>query len=211
MTKLQLACDMVELEHLISMTPKLAEYIDIFELGTPFCLKYGVLAAERMKKAFPQITLLADLKIFDGGSLETSMYTDAGAKFVTGMSRTNDMTIKDCTDTCHSSGAKCVVDMMCETDFHKRVPELEALGADILAVHVAYDDYTKTGLTPLKSLEAMRKEVKTAKIAVAGGIKLENIQDYLALEPEIIIVGGSILGTEDPIAAAQKFSEAIHS
>jgi len=211
MTKLQLACDMVELDDLINMIPELRKYVDIFELGTPFCLKYGVLAAQRIKKEFPDLTVLADIKVFDGGSLETSMYTEAGAEYVTVMSRTNDMTIKDCVNACHNGNAQCVVDMMCETDFHKRVPELEALGADILAVHVAYDDYTKTGLTPLKSLEAMSKEVKTAKIAVAGGIKLENVKDYLQFNPEIIIVGGSILRTEDPIDAARKFSEAIHS
>lgn len=211
MAKLQLACDMVELDDLMNMIPELSKYIDIFEMGTPFCLKYGISAPQRIKNAYPNIALLADIKIFDGGSLETSMYTAVGAEYVTVMSRTNDMTIKDCVDICHENNAQCVVDMMCETDFQKRVPELETLGADILAVHVAYDDYTKTGLTPLKSLETMSREVKTAKIAVAGGIKLENVKDYLQYNPEIIIVGGSILGTNDPINAARKFSEAIHS
>lgn len=210
MAKLQLACDMVKLDALLEMMPELIKCIDIFEMGTPFCLRYGVEGIKKVHQAHPDATLLADIKIFDGGSPETLMYTECGASYVTVMSRTNNLTIKACADACHASGAKCVVDMMCETDFEKRVPELEALGADILAVHVAYDDYMATGMTPLKSLEQLSKVVKTAKTAVAGGIKLANIKDYLAFNPEIIIVGGSILGSETPIDTAQLFANAIH-
>lgn len=210
MAKLQLACDMVELDDLLKMMPELIKYVDIFEMGTPFCLRYGIRGIQKVHEAFPDATLLADIKIFDGGGAESLMYTQSGASYVTVMSRTNDLTIKACADACHASNAQCVVDMMCELDFEKRAPELEALGADILAVHVAYDDYMATGLTPLKSLEALSKVVMKARTAVAGGIKLENVKDYLKFKPEIVIVGGSILGSEAPVDAARKFAEAIH-
>lgn len=210
MAKLQLACDCVELEQLMEMMPELSKYIDIFEMGTPFSLKYGIAAPRTIHAAYPDKELLADIKIFDGGSLEALLYINEGCKYVTVMSRTNDITIKSCADACHEHGAKCVVDMMCETDFAKRVPELEALGVDILAVHVAYDDYMNSGLTPLKSLEELSKVAKKAKTAVAGGIKLENVKDYLQFNPEIVIVGGSILGSDNPIEQARKFAEAIH-
>lgn len=209
MAKLQLACDMISFDELMAMMPELIKYVDIFEMGTPFCLKYGVDAPAKIHAAFPEANILADIKIFDGGSFETKMYTDVGASYVTVMSRTNNLTIKGCADACHSAGAKCVVDMMCENDFEKRVPELEELGADILAVHVAYDDYMATGMTPLKSLEALSKVVKTARTAVAGGIKFDNVKDYLAFDPEIVIVGGAILGAENPVEMAKKFAEAL--
>ena len=211
MAKLQLACDLVEFDALMEMMPELIKCVDIFELGTPFCLRYGAEAMQKIHSAYPDATLLADIKIFDGGNPETLMYTQRGASYVTVMSRTNDQTIRACADACHTDGAKCVVDMMCETDFSKRVPELEALGADILAVHVAYDDYMATGMTPLKSLEAISKVVKKSTTAVAGGIKLENVREYLAFDPEIIIVGGAILNSEDPVDTARKFAEAIRA
>lgn len=210
MTKLQLACDMVDLDQLLKMMPELIQYVDIFEMGTPFCLKYGVSALEKIHAIYPDVTLLADIKIFDGGMPETLLYVDRGASYVSVMARTNNLTIRACADACHSRGAKCVVDMMCETDFEKRVPELEALNADVLAVHVAYDDYMATGMTPLRSLEALSKVVKTAKTAVAGGIKLENIRDYLEFDPEIVIVGGAILGSENPVDTARRFAEKLH-
>jgi len=210
MTKLQLACDMTSIEVLMEMMPGLVKYVDIFEMGTPMCLMNGVNSVSHVHAKYPEKEILADAKIFDGGELESLIYIDAGASYVTVMSRTNNQTIKACADACHSRGAMCVVDMMCETDFTRRVPELEALGADILAVHVAYDDYMETGMTPLKSLEALTKVVKRAKTAVAGGIKLDNVQNYLKFNPEIIIVGGGILNAQDPIDMARQFAEAIH-
>lgn len=210
MTKLQLACDLVMLDDLMSRMPELIKYVDIFEMGTPLTMRYGVTAPETIHKAYPNVTTLADIKIFDGGKVESLMYLDAGVSYVTVMSRTNDATIRACADACHSRGAKCVVDMMCETDFARRVPELEALGADVLAVHVAVDDYTHSGLTPLKALESLSKFAKTATTAAAGGIKLGNVKDYLQFNPEIIVVGSAIWDSESPIETTRKFAEAIH-
>ena len=210
MARLQLACDMTSVEMLMGLVPKLVEYVDIFEMGTPMCLMNGVRPAALVHEAYPDKEVLADTKIFDGGKLESEMYIDAGASYITVMSRTNNQTIRQCIEACHAKNAKCVVDLMCEQDFDKRVPELEEMGADILAVHVAYDDYMSTGMTPLKSLKELSRVVKKAKTAVAGGIKIDNIKDYMQYNPEIVIVGGSILGSKNPIEAARLFAEAVH-
>lgn len=209
MSKLQLACDLVDMETLRELIPQLKGYVDIFEMGTPFCLRYGSEGVAQIHKEFPDITLLADTKIFDGGEVETKMYTDIGAKYVTVMARTNDATIANCAKACHESGAQCMVDLICEADLAKRVPELEALGADVLAVHVAVDYYTKFGTTPLSSLAELSGLVKTAKTAVAGGVTLDTVKDYLAHDPEIIIVGSGILYHNDPVEKARQFSQII--
>lgn len=51
-------------------------------------------------------------------------------------------------------------------------------------------------------LKELRAYVKCAQIAVAGGLNAKNITDYLALKPDIIIVGGGIVHDKDPAAAA---------
>ena len=211
MSKLQLACDLVDLQTLRGLIPKLKEFVDVFEMGTPFCLRYGSETVAEIHREFPDIVLLADTKIFDGGEVESKMYCDVGARYVTVMSRTNDATIANCAKACHESGAECVADLMCESDLPSRVPELEALGADILAVHVAVDYYTKYGATPLSSLGELSGLVKSTKTAVAGGITLESLEDYLRYNPELIIVGSGILYHDDPVGMAERFAAKIRA
>lgn len=210
MAKLQLALDTTSLEEAIELCKKVEPYIDIIELGTPFCLDFGTAGAKKMKETFPQKEILADIKIFDGGKYESDLFLNVGASYVTVMARTNDSTIKSCIDACNEQGALCMVDMMCVEDNAKRVPELEALGAHIIAVHVAFDQYRQFNITPLSSLKELSSLATTAKVAVAGGIKAENIEEYMQYDPDIVIIGGAITGAEDPVAAAKLFAEAVH-
>lgn len=211
MAKLQLALDIITLDDTRRLMEKLVGHVDIFELGTPFCLTYGVKGVEALREAFPEAVLLADTKIFDGGTYETRIYLDAGAKYVTVMARTNDSTIKNCVDACHQKGAECMVDMMCVENTAQRVKELEALGSDILAVHVAYDQYTRYNITPLSALEELSGLVTTAKVAVAGGITLESAAQYMRFSPDILIVGGGILNSQSPVDTAKAFCAIAHA
>ena len=50
---------------------------------------------------------------------------------------------------------------------------------------------------------------KKAKIAVAGGISSKTIDKYVALKPDIIIVGSAITRAADPVEEARLIKEAI--
>ena len=50
---------------------------------------------------------------------------------------------------------------------------------------------------------------KKAAIAVAGGISSKTIEKYVALNPEIVIVGSAIGNAEDPVAEAKAIKEAL--
>ena len=210
MTQLQLAVDLVDTNTFLGMIHALKPYIDIFEMGTPFILQHGVTIVEKIHEMHPDITLLADVKICDGGVVETKMFCDCGAKYITVMARTNDATIANCIRTAHECGAEVVVDLMCVEDLKRRVLELEALGADVLAAHIAHDQYTQYEITPIKSIAELSGLVKTARTSVAGGIRLDTVKDYLQYDPAIIIVGGGILNAENPVDMARRFSEILH-
>ena len=55
----------------------------------------------------------------------------------------------------------------------------------------------------------MKQYAKAVQVAVAGGINAESIGDYVALEPDIVIVGSGILKADDPVAAAKVIKEAL--
>src|SRR6478735_3071428 len=94
MMKLQLALDLVNIPEGIALVKEVEQYIDIVEIGTPSVINEGLHAVKAMKEAFPNLQVLADLKIMDAGGYEIMKAAEAGADLVTVLGATNDMTIK---------------------------------------------------------------------------------------------------------------------
>lgn len=209
MAKLQLALDAITLEDSICLLAQVEKYVDIIEAGTPYIMQNGMQAVERIHAAFPALEILCDGKIMDAGTLETAELLDAGARYVTVLALTDDQTILDCVAEAERRNALVMADMICVRDIPARVAELENLGVHIIAVHTGVDQQKK-GRTPLDDLATITRCVKRAKVAVAGGITLNTVDRYLACHPDIIIVGGGILGQPQPVVAAKAIYERIH-
>lgn len=209
MPELQLALDDITLDDAMALLKRIGRHVDIVEAGTPFIMENGMEAVRRIHAAFPYLSLLCDGKIMDAGTLEAGMLFDAGAKIATVLALTDDQTIRDCVAEANRRGCQMMADMICVPDIPKRVKELEELGVHIIAVHTGVDQQKK-GRTPLDDLRVMCQCAERAEVAVAGGIRLETVDDYLACGPAIVIVGGGILGQPDPAAAAEALYELIH-
>lgn len=199
--KLQLAIDELSLEQALTQVDKLKQYIDIVEIGTPFLIDAGRKAVEQTKRKFPELEILCDAKIMDAGAYEAQLAYDVGADYVTVLGITDDLTINGCVEQAKKQGRKVMVDMICVKDFATRIPVLEELGVDVIAVHTGADQQ-QAGRTPIEDLIEMKKYVKKAQIAVAGGINSKTVEDYIALQPDIVIVGSGILNVADPVYEA---------
>ncbi|MFP3360348.1 orotidine 5'-phosphate decarboxylase / HUMPS family protein, partial [Planococcus sp. SIMBA_143] len=70
--KLQSALDLVDIPRAIELVRELEEYIDVVEIGTPVVINEGLKAVKEVKAAFPDLTVLADLKIMDAAGYEVS-------------------------------------------------------------------------------------------------------------------------------------------
>ena len=92
--KLQLALDEMKMDAALEMMEKVKDYVDIIEIGTPFCLDAGNNAVETFKKAYPDKEILADCKIMDGGYLEAENAIKAGADYVTVCAAADVLTVK---------------------------------------------------------------------------------------------------------------------
>ena len=57
----------------------------------------------------------------------------------------------------------------------------------------------------------MKAAAQSAKVAVAGGISSSTIEEYLALDPDIVIVGGAISHADDPVAEARAIKLAMEN
>lgn len=206
--KLQLALDEMELQEALDFAKEVEEYVDIFEIGTPFCLRSGVEAIEAFRKAFPNKEILADYKIMDAGDYEAEMAYNAGADYCVVLGVTDLLTIKGCDDAAKRMGKLSAVDLICVDDLEKRVPQLEEIGVDVLAVHTGAD-LQHAGRTPLGDLKEVKRLAKTSKISVAGGINSKTIADYVEVGPDIVIVGSAICNNENPKEEARLIKEAL--
>ena len=101
------------------------------------------------------------------------------------------------------------MDTICISDLAKRIGRIEEMGADYISVHTGVDQQAK-GRTPLDDLKEIKACVKQSRISVAGGINIDTVEKYAALAPDVVIVGGGILGQPDPVLAARKIRDKIH-
>lgn len=206
--KLQLALDLVDTQGAVEAVKLLGEHVDIVEIGTPVVINEGLNVVREVKKAYPNVTLLADLKIMDVASYEVGVAAEAGADIVTILGAAEDESIKGAVEEAKKRGKEILVDMIAVKDIATRAKELDELGVDYICVHTGYD-LQAVGKNSFEDLRTIKSVVKNAKTAIAGGIKMETLPEVIKEQPDLIIVGGGITGKEDQVAAAREMKELI--
>lgn len=206
--KLQLALDLVNIPEAKEAVKEVQEYIDIVEIGTPVVINEGLRAVKEIKEAFPNLDVLADLKIMDAGAYEVMKASEAGADIITVLGATDDSTIRGAVEEARKHGKKILVDMINVKNLEERAREVDALGVDYICVHTGYDLQAE-GENSFEQLRMIKNVVKNAKTAIAGGIKLATLPEVIEASPDLVIVGGGITGQADKRAAAAEMKRLI--
>lgn len=206
--ELQLALDLVNIPEAIELVKEVEEHIDIVEIGTPVVINEGLHAVKAVKEAFPNLKVLADLKIMDAAGYEVMKASEAGADIVTILGAAEDESIKGAVAEAKKQGKKILVDMIAVKDKVERAKELDEFGVDYICVHTGYD-LQAVGQNSFEDLKAIKSVVKNAKTAIAGGIKLETLPEVIIAGPDLVIVGGGITGHSDMKAAAAQMQQMI--
>lgn len=206
--ELQLALDLVDIPQAKKLVKEVEAYIDIVEIGTPVVINEGLRAVKEIKEAFPNLRVLADLKIMDAAGYEVMKASEAGADIVTVLGASEDMTIKGAVEEARKQGKQILVDMISVKNLEQRAQEIDALGVDYICVHTGYD-LQAVGKNSFEDLLTIKRVVKQAKTAIAGGIKLSTLPEVIKANPDLVIVGGGITGQEDKQAAAAEMQKLI--
>ena len=204
--KLQLALDLVDLEEALRTVAELEGLIDQVEIGTPLIIREGVRAVAAMKARFPGLPVVADVKIADGGEFEARLACQAGADIVTVLGWAHEVTLAAAVREAERWGRQVMVDLIGTTDVRRQVAEVERRGAGWICVHTA-SDLSAGGHGPLADLREAMGAVRKAKIAVAGGIGVETAREIARCGPDLLIVGGGIMGRPDRREAARRVRE----
>jgi 3-hexulose-6-phosphate synthase len=206
--ELQLALDLVNIREGIELVKQVEEYVDIVEIGTPVVINEGLRAVKEMKEAFPSLKVLADLKIMDAAGYEVMKASEAGADIITILGAAEDMSIKGAVEEARNQGKKILVDMIAVKDLETRAKEVDAFGVDYICVHTGYD-LQAVGKNSFEDLQTIKRVVKNAKTAVAGGIKLDTLPEVIKAQPDLVIVGGGITGQADIKGTAAQIQKLV--
>ncbi len=195
--KLQMSLDRVDIAAAMEILKNTHDVIDIVEVGTPFIFKEGLHAVAAIRRAYPDVTILADTKIMDGGTYVATMAVEAGADIVTVLAAAEDETIKNALAAVRKLGKELLVDMIAVPNLMDRAGQVDEWGVDYIGVHTGFD-IQALGASPLGQLRQLTSVLRHAKAAAAGGIDLDTLPAIVAEQPAIVICGKSITRKHDP-------------
>jgi 3-hexulose-6-phosphate synthase len=206
--KLQLALDSSNSQEAKHILEQVSDLVDIVEVGTPLLMKEGVKVVTEIKNAYPQLEVLADLKIMDAGDIEASIGFEAGADIVTVLGAAHDITIRRAVNQACILNKQVMIDLIAVNDVRERIDQIEAIALDYCCIHTAFD-LQGHGMDPLREIQLAQSALKRVQMAVAGGINPKILPDILAYGPAVIIVGGFITNHPDPRQAALEIRELL--
>ena len=204
----QVALDFVDLPRAIAVAREaVAGGCDWVEAGTPLIKAEGLNAVRELKAAFPDKTIVADMKTMDAGRVEVEYAAKAGAGVVGVLGAASDSTIKECAEAARNDGCKLIVDMIEVADPVARAKAAEAFGADYIGIHTAIDQQMR-GEAPLDVLHRVADAV-SIPVSVAGGINSETAAAAVEAGAAIVVVGGAITKATDAARAAAEIRRAV--
>ena len=206
--KLQLALDSSNGQEARRILEKVSDLVDIVEIGTPLIMKEGVKVVAEIKHVYPELEVLADLKIMDAGDIEAKIGFEAGADIVTVLGVAHDVTIRRAVNQARILNKKVMVDLIAVGNVRERIDQIDAMGPDYCCVHTAFD-LQDHGMHPLREIQLVESALKQSQMAVAGGINPEILPDIISYRPAVVIVGGFITNHPEPRQAALAIRELL--
>lgn len=202
---LQVAFDLVdcgEVRRVLASLPE-SDHL-LIEAGTPLVKMLGVGAVKEIRSVRPGAFIILDLKTLDTGNLEVRLAADAAADaaVISGLApkKTLEMAIGEARKT----GIYSVVDMLNVAHPIEVLAGLSVL-PDVVELHRAIDNESSAhAWDDIPKIKALAKDRKLL-VAVAGGIRVDNMREALAAGADIVVVGRAITRSKDVRDAAEQF------
>lgn len=83
------------------------------------------------------------------------------------------------------------------------------IGVDLIGIHTGVD-MQKEGRSPLQELSLLAGKIDSNLITVAGGVKIDTVDRYVALNPGVIIAGSALYNAEDIRQAVLEMKEHLN-
>ena len=194
----QLSLDLIDLkEALLTAEMAVRAGVDWLEVGTPLIIAEGMRGVRELRSRFPQVPIVADLKIMDGGWLEAEIMAKAGASMVVVMGQAHAETVELAVKAGRDFGLKVMGDNMAMPDPVEGAKTLQQLGCDFIIHHIGYDMRTlrrKKGLEAPTPLDRLREVVQAVSVPVqaVGGLTIDQAIDVPKYGAPMVVIGAPL-------------------
>jgi 3-hexulose-6-phosphate synthase len=181
--------------------------VDWLEAGTPLIIAEGMNGVRALRKEFPGVPIVADLKTMDGGWLEAEMMAKAGATHVVVMERAHPETVKMVVRAGKDFGVKVMGDNLGAEDMVAAAKRLEDLGCDFVVHHVGYDErrgLAAAGKSWPSPLDQLRQVVAAVEVPVqaVGGLSVEQAVRTPEYGAPLVVLGAPLTIDADSFKTA---------
>ncbi|MGK0139037.1 MAG: 3-hexulose-6-phosphate synthase [Algoriphagus sp.] len=204
----QISLDLIDIdEALATAEMAMRAGVDWLEAGTPLILAEGLHGVRKLRQAFPNIPIVADLKTMDGGYLEAEMMARAGATHVVVMARAHIETIKMVVQAGKDYGIKVMGDNLGCPDMVAGAKLLEELGCDFVIHHIGYDErrgIAAAGQRMPNPLDQLKDVVNAVNVPVqaVGGLSLEQAILCPSYGAPLVVLGAPLTIDADSFKTA---------
>jgi len=207
---LQVALDFLNLSQALRVAREaVAGGADWLEAGTPLIKSEGLDAVRQLRREFPQVPIVADLKTIDAGRIEIEAAAKAGATVAAVLGLASDSTLQECVKAGQNYGVQIAVDLLGCPDPAARARQAAEWGAASVGLHTPIDEQMR-GVGTFDELRRVARAVPIP-VAVAGGINSESVVQAIEAGARIVIVGGAITKSADARAATAALKTAMHT
>ncbi len=204
----QISLDIIDMDEALE-TAKMAMRagVDWLEAGTPMILAEGLHGVRKLREAFPDTPIVADLKTMDGGYLEAEMMFKAGATHVVVMARAHEETIKCVVQAGKDFGGHVMGDNLAWPDMVEGAKRLEDLGCGYIIHHIGYDErrgIAAAGKRMPSPLDQLKEVVEAVSVPVqaVGGLSLEQAIQCPEYGAPLVVLGAPLTVDADAFKTA---------
>ncbi|MGH9583843.1 MAG: orotidine 5'-phosphate decarboxylase / HUMPS family protein, partial [Bryobacteraceae bacterium] len=169
-TTVQVSLDFVNLEDALETAAMAVRAgADWLEAGTPLVMSEGERAIRELRLRYPEVPIVADVKMMDGGWREARLMAEAGANMVVVMGQAHPETIEMAVKAGRDFGVQIMGDNMAMPDPVAGARRLEELGCDYVVHHIGNDMRTlraERGVPIPSALDRLREIVEAVSIPV---------------------------------------------
>ena len=208
--RLQVALDSTDLATAFGPLNKVADIVDVIEVGTILIISEGLRAVREIRALYPSATILADVRIAEAGALIARQCFEAGASWVSCVAGASLTTIEQVVKVASEFNAEVQVELG-EHYSRETSASWRLVGVQHVIVHRSRDaevaGILAWGPHDLDRVAELAEMGFT--VTVTGGITASDLDVFVGSPVGVVIAGRTIVGADDPRRAALELRSAI--